>query len=598
MKKFGNHFIRILKNKILFGIFLLILGGLFLGSISLEGIVRAQGTGIGWSTPANLSNSGSTTNPILVIDSKNISHVIWVDKFAGYVYTRFDGSEWSQPIPVAFPFGQMADLIEAGIESSFPKLILDNQGYVHAFWVDQANTLFYSRAPVSRFGDVEAWSARQALAESALDASIVIDSNNYIHLSYIRDLDTQNLPAGVYYRRSSDGGANWSPGIPLYTSLYFRSLTPDEAHVRITSAPQNNTEHIFVAWDNQLLKRVFIVTSLNGGKNWEDPKEIDRPNENNGFATPFEIQLDVNGDNLLLLWKVGDPSATSCISNYQFSSDGGISWSERQQLFQGISGCPLEELFLHSSDNLTMLIATFQTQVYLLAWDGSRWSIPQAQSELSGFEDPDTYVNVSFDCRSPVLDNNNNNLYVVGCESSREGDIWLLYRPLGSVEAWFPQNSAWSKPIKVTSTHYEISSPVLETGPDRSLHALWSQTEDTNSQLGLTTVEEKSIYYAGWDGENWSQPTVVLRSPTGDAVNPSAVVDPSGRMFVVWSEGEPGEIFFSWANADRASYQSEWTAPKSIPLVRSIGSTPEVTIDVNGGLVVTYAVSLNEDRGI
>ncbi len=59
-----------------------------------------------WSEPLNLSNSGSSTDPSLVVDLNGTIHVIWVDEFDGYKYTRSTdaGKSWTDPKTVIFPF--------------------------------------------------------------------------------------------------------------------------------------------------------------------------------------------------------------------------------------------------------------------------------------------------------------------------------------------------------------------------------------------------------------------------------------------------------------------------------------------------------------
>jgi hypothetical protein len=55
---------------------------LFIGGTVLS--VQAQSVDT-WTNPENLSNSGSANNPVFVIDSDGIFHVIWMDEFAGMV---------------------------------------------------------------------------------------------------------------------------------------------------------------------------------------------------------------------------------------------------------------------------------------------------------------------------------------------------------------------------------------------------------------------------------------------------------------------------------------------------------------------------------
>src|SRR5690349_11419779 len=57
----------------------------------------AQSAGGPWTKPVNLSRSGGATNPSIVSDSEGGVHAIWQDSLLNYVYSRFDGNQWSAP---------------------------------------------------------------------------------------------------------------------------------------------------------------------------------------------------------------------------------------------------------------------------------------------------------------------------------------------------------------------------------------------------------------------------------------------------------------------------------------------------------------------
>ena len=60
---------------------------------------------LGWTNPINLSNSGASTNPLIVVDTVGVIHVIWVDEFDGYKYTESaNGVDWTTPVTTQFPF--------------------------------------------------------------------------------------------------------------------------------------------------------------------------------------------------------------------------------------------------------------------------------------------------------------------------------------------------------------------------------------------------------------------------------------------------------------------------------------------------------------
>src|ERR1051325_375264 len=73
---------------------------LFAGALLIAFItpswVLAQSTNP-WTKPINLSHSGDATNPSIVSDSERILHAVWQDSLFNFVYSRFDGTQWSTP---------------------------------------------------------------------------------------------------------------------------------------------------------------------------------------------------------------------------------------------------------------------------------------------------------------------------------------------------------------------------------------------------------------------------------------------------------------------------------------------------------------------
>ena len=543
-----------------------------------------------WDPPVNLSHSGATTHPIMLVDSNGTVHVIWEDEFAGWVYTESGGDQWSLPLIGDLPFTSSDDPSDDSYVVYPPLLVSDSNGRIHAFWTDEEDVLSYSSVESSSFNDALSWQAPLQIAQSALDIDVTIDSQGNMHLTYVRTLDDGIFPAGIYYRYLINGGLEWSQSVILYQSQYFRSLTREDANVGIATADSYGSSHVYVTWDNRPRKRIYIARSNDSGQTWDTPLEIDNPDSTTGLGTPFNIQVNADGEESLLVWQTGEPDA-SCTQNYRWSTDGGDNWSETQVMLEDLFGCPQENYLFNTSDGLTLLMTTIQDQIYLLAWDGTQWSEPQAQRVVSGFEDPDTYAQVVFRCRQPDL-TSDDNLLMVGCDEGEGGDIWFTSRPLGTVDDWFPPPQIWSSPTTLSSSSSEISSPVLVSDLEGSIHAFWIQTDEASS-----SGDETAIYYARWDGEGWSRPSAVLHSPIGAAENPSAALDMNGRLLVVWNGNQSGEIYFSWADASRANNALEWAEPMALPSLSAAVISQDILVD-GDRIFVVYAIPLNEHRGI
>ena len=536
-----------------------------------------------WSEPVNLSNSGSSTDPILVIDASGTLHVIWVDQFDGYKYVQSsDGISWTQPQTVNFPFSARDD--------SRPVLVPNNtDNSIYVFWKDAENSLYYRRAPVRSFGAPTSWGETVKLADAVLDFVAIVDTNGTLHVSYAKSTDQNDSPAGVYYRKLD--GAGWSATQNLYISQYFRSLTLENSHVRLAVTSNDvGSKTVYVAWDDRLQKRIFLTKSTDGGATWGEFDQIMGPEDFTGSDLPFNIEVSTINQNLLMLWQVGEPG-NRCTQFSQVSTDGGIEFSEPVKMLGELVSCPNQINFISSKDDYSIALLNIQDDPSLIAWDGSRWSTSQNQVELSVFSNPKTLDNVLLGCqRSAVY---NDILYTVGCDKGKGEDIWFRSRALGALDAWFPPPSAWTSPSVVATVRQKISSLVAISDDRNSLHAFWVQAP-------LFGVESTnlSIQYSRWVDRKWSKPGGIISGFEGVPVNLSAFADVQGRLFLLWNVGTNGDLYFSWASADRAQNASEWSVPVQVPTPTQISGSSDFLVDDSGRIVVVYSVPVNENRGI
>jgi hypothetical protein len=553
---------------------LLILIITFGGTISQ---VQAQ-SGDTWSDPENLSNSGSATDPVFVVDSDGISHVLWLDEFAGLIYVAGDGSEWSVPIPMVLP---SRDVV--------PFLIADANGIIHALWRDEESRLFYSWVRASAFSNSSNWSPRALISDAALDFDVTLDDNGDLHLSYVNQLESEQFPAGVYYRRMRDGTFTWLPTSLLYESPYFRSLDLENSNVDVSTSVSGEDTRLFVVWDNRPREKVFLTMSDDYGETWSLAEEVDELQTGGVGSGPANIMVQTVGDEVLLVWRVGEQD-TMCNQYYRVSQDRGETWSLNQPIFENSPLCLVDAQFVNGNE-LPVLMGRAD-QVYFLAWDGDRWSDPQPQDKLTGFIDTDTQKLVRLGCNQ-VTQSENSIINVVGCDEGFDGDIWSLKRQMNDLGDWFPVESGWKPMEEADSVPEKISSPRIKNGENDRVHLFWSQAEGQDpDSLG------REIFYSVRQDDLWSPSTGVLSSPTGKAEEISVAINTLDRLFVVWSGGLGGEIFFSQADSDQAFAATSWSEPVELPAPVPVGSSPDILIDHAENLLVSYAIPLNEQRGI
>ena len=561
----------------------------------------AQTTTDPWSVPVNLSHSGTATDPMMLVDGDGVIHIFWHDRYDGTLYSHGDGVKWSTPIPVTFPFGVAQ-----------PHFVADNNGRIHAFWVDEEGNLLYSFVKSVNFDDYASWEDRRIIAGGITDIAVSIDSHGRIRLVYLRNQESAELPAGIYYQHVNVYDFKWTWPVLLYKSPYLRGLTIDDANLDITATDIGDATWVYVAWDNRPRRQVLLARSKDGGGNWEQPVEIDKPDVNSGSNTPFDIRIGSVGKQALLIWQSGDPGS-SCSQYYQTSTDDGETWTNRQVMLEGISGCASDNRFINSSENLFILQTTFQDQIYLIAWNGTQWSEPQPQDTLNSFTDPEIFNTIDFRCRQTIYLPAQDKLIVVGCDANSipaqnnapnnraygNGDIWLTNRILGDVNAWFPLTPVWSAPTVIASSDTAMLTPVIAADQEGGVHLFWTQSGGTSSGVsGTISATGQGIYYTRWDGERWSRAIPILTSNDGEMRQPAVTIDAKERLLLVWNGGQSGGISFSWANASRATNSTEWANPISLPISRTIASSPDIIVDTTGIIYVAYAVPVNEGRGI
>ena len=570
--------VRVRKNKSSSIIRIVFLIGMLFVLTSTGGKpVKAQSGEDGWSLPENLSHSGASSNPAMVMDANGVIHVIWLDNIEGMMYTKREAGNWSSPVPVQLRFGKYK-----------PTLVADSKGNIHAFWKDAVAKLYYSRVMSSNFVSIK-WSLPTLLAFPVIDFDVVVDSADNIHLAYLQTRNTSALPAGVYYQNTKDGGKSWLFPVLLYQSLYFRALKSAEANVQIATGDGVGNSSVYVAWDNRPRGKIFLMQSSDGGQSWTAPKTVNELTESEN-VNPRDIHVGIDGDKIFLVWQ-SKMTETNCEINYQWSVDKGASWQPHQQIDAPLIGCLSEIQVLKGNDGLILLLRG--DQVALLAWDGKRWSDPQVQDQMNSIIDPESQLPVNLGNYQANLVGGNN-LYVVGGDQTTNGDIWWMERKITGVDGWFPQDSVWDPLAPIARSGKDYLSLAMVADSTGRPHVFWSQStnaDDSNPDTALyyTRQEENKI---------WARPVAILNSPEGSADKPTVAISTDDRLLLAWRRGELGQVFFSQALANVAIIPSEWSVPLQISPLSQAANSPCLQVDLNGKIYVIYSVPVNEGRGI
>lgn len=577
-----------------------LLGVLALGVGGAGLNVSAQGSVEGWSDPLNLSRSGGAENPRLLVTSSGAALVVWDDSFSASAVRGGMGGyavrleeDWGPPIRVDFPFAGRPLQLLAGAGTT-----------VHAFWIDSTGSLRHGAAPITSFGSAGTWGGGQVIASSVSAFDVVMDSDGRIHVVCLVAAEGPTVAAGIYYLRSGARVENWSAPVPLYQSDYYRAFlsggqgrpaaSPEgqlPPHVEVEVAEGESSVEVFAAWDNPSLKRVFLATSTDGGGTWGPPLEIDGPNPDNPYSTPRELMVSAAADQILLLWQVSE-SGGSCTQVYRTSEDAGATWSDAAPVLSDQTGCLEGIKVLGTVEGNTLAYANLQGQAMLLAWNGEEWSLPQSESGLDYFTDPETFSFVQLDCRQAAL--SGDRLLVAGCGLGTGGtDIWLTDRLLDDVSDWFDPSRGWAELGQAALTSTDVLSLTAAGDGEGAVIALWSQPD-----ADLAESVTSQVSFAGWNRQDLIGPFPVLNRLPGLARQLRVIGDSEGRLLLVWTGGETGELSFSWASMPEAGSPSGWYPPEEVPSPGVLGESPRLMETAPGSVVLAYAIGFNESRGI
>ncbi len=545
-----------------------------------------------WTQPTNLSNSGSATTPMILVDSDAVTHAIWLDALTGYrhIQSEADG-QWSQPNSLTLPFN--------GIQ---PRVLTGPEDMVYTFWLDEGR-LLTSRVKSVNVGFNSAWEPAVELAVDVMTYDVSADADQIIHLAYVTQSDREILPAGVYYRQRPVRG-NWSAERTIYTSLYFRTLPAEQAHVSVAAGNLVSAtdagalqKTAFVAWDEPYRFSAVLSSTTDGGYTWETPRDIDPDTAVKSSLGTFEPDLAAWKDQVLLVWQK-TLSETNCEMMVSVIS-AGQEWSSATRMFSSSLSCAESSSFFAQREDALLWQTVIQDQVILAAWDGERWSEPQTQMDLASFWDAAAEKTLQIGYRSLFYQADVNSLLSIGCDVNGSQDIWLTKKSLDDLEAWYLPLSSWLPPQKLTSALYGVNNVTLTADGNGNFHSFWVQipAAHAGAQPPAANADEVGVYVR-WDGEKWSEPSAVLTAGQGSPLELATITDSQGNLTAIW-RGETGcQIYFSRAPGDRAFSAVEWMEPVQLPAPSGTCSAPVLAAGSADTLYAAYAVVVNEGRGI
>jgi len=163
--------------------------------------------------------------------------------------------------------------------------------------------------------------------------------------------------------------------------------------------------------------------------------------------------------------------------------------------------------------------------------------------------------------------------------------VWLWWYWDATSVAAQSGTVVWSEPIELSNPAVQAWAPAIASDMAGNVHVMWSQTMTEDPPPG----EGDTLFYARWDGEQWSSPTDVLVSPQGAATEfPDLAVTPDGTLHAVWGTGGiTSKLMYARAPACCANDARNWSQPVSLGM--PVNLTTALVADEQGRLHIAFA---------
>ncbi len=546
--------------------------------------VQAQSSDQNWQLPVNLSNSGAAAKPTLIQGSSGDMHILWEDEYARFVYRRL-GDTWSESSNLDLPF--------YGFNY---QLVASQTAGIGAFWINTGdNNLYVSTVQEDSMSRAESWTSPALIGNGVVAFAVKVDETNQVHLVYARARETVDAPAGIYYRNSAGGLANWNASQSIYQSKYYRSMISPTGpgnitisspqipmHVSINTTNLNGTLATYLGWENPAIKKLFFAKSVDGGVSWQEPIEVSSASQDLSLVTPMDLRTIFHDNTILQIWTVVEPGG-NCGLVYRTQAAGDEKWTDPLSLESVFGSCPDQFIWAPLPSGEILFMLKKQNGVTLIAWDGNRWSLPQSEDEINQFLNPLTSDLISFE--QIDIKTNGEQLLLAGKDEASSEDIWFTHKTLPDVTQWYGTSNNWT-PLKVRNSDLGlIDSITTFKTQNGQLYFLISATNGTNGRSSLNVVSDVTT-------------ATVIANIEGQASQlASQVLLAQNRAIALWSGGQYGQIYSAWVDLNQPANPAGWSQPTQLQ-TKSLGFAPSISLASNGDLVSIFSDPYDAEKGI
>lgn len=336
---------------------------------------------------------------------------------------------------------------------------------------------------------------------------IAVDSNDAIHVFWN---DSTPGNAEVYYKKSTDEGANWSGA---------RRLTWHSGESYFPAIAVDTSDAIHLVWYDSTPGNyeIYYMRSTDEGASWTGARRL---TWNSGGSYSPAIAVDLS-NKVFVLWSDWTPGNAEIY--WKSSTDGGTSWLGTMMLTSKSAEASFPAIAVDSSNNTHVFwqegaLGLFEIYYQKSMDSGMTWSLVK---RLTWNPEGSSHPKIALD------------------SSHTMHMVWQDVTP-GNAELFYKSSTdggaSWSGSKRLTWTSSASSSPAIVVDSSDMIHLVWFDSTPGNDEI---------FYKKSTDGGvNWSSNRLTWNP--GSSEFPAIAVDSNDNLHLVWYDGSPGnfEIFY------------------------------------------------------
>ena len=339
--------------------------------------------------------------------------------------------------------------------------------------------------------------------------AIAIDSSGNLHAVW-QD-HTPGNPE-IYYKKSTDGGATWSPSRRL-TWTSGASYEPDIA--------VDSSGRVHVVWydDTPGHFEIYYRGSTDGGTSWLPSLRLTWTS----VAAELPV-IAVDGvERIHVVWHDYTPGNPDIY--YRRSLTGGVSWTATQRLTWS-SGNSMNPAIACSPAGHLHVVWSDETpgnyEIYYVAGSngGTTWSSPRRLTWNSGTSS------------SPDIAAHASGLIHV---------VWFDFSPWVLSEIYYKNSpdggASWTSAKRLTWTPGGSYYPAIQLGFSGQVHLFWNGYVGSSQEIFYKKSTDGGATWGSTQRRTWT---------SGSSSSPAIAFDGSGDLHIVWNDDTPGnaEIYY------------------------------------------------------